>query len=271
MPRWVTNLLGLRYASAELDGFFEQFHRKPPVPDDLLHAMYEGTGFGGHTIIQNFRDALSEVRNALAQAPTRSAQRELALRAILGAAHWASLYRISNETQHVRAWRHFLSGTGQDLSDDDLKRSLFVKWLVTLCTSSCLMAAGYSLFGFTKATETQCDLNALYLYTVRSIDASVQDYINRLVDEDNLDEATRVAAFKDDQLNPILNQEYATSRWIEDQVAVGSFDVKKVSARIKQLEAKRVAIAEKITSANEGPEPLGLELPTDSWLAKWVE
>ena len=271
MPLWTTKLLGRSYSSAELHAFVAQFLESPPIPEDLLHAMYESEGFGGRSLVENWREALKTATDEIAAAPSRSAQRQLTIRLILSRDHWGSLYRISRETRHVEAWRHLVSESARELPDEALNQSLFAKWLVSVCTSSCLVAMAHSLFAFDEQTEQQCELHALYLYTLRAVDVGVTDYILDLQDEGRDDEAEAVGLFKDYELNPVLNKELAASRWIEDQVAVGNFDLPAVAARIRELQGKRHALAESMAASKADPEAeVKLAWPEGSWLAKYA-
>ena len=272
MPLWATKILGRAYSRAELYAFVAQFLESPPIPEDLLHAMYEGVGFGGRSLVENWREALKTATDEIAAAPSRSAQRELTIRLILSRDHWGSLYRISRETRHVEAWRHLVSESARELPDEALNQSLFAKWLVSVCTSSCLVAMAHSLFAFDEHTEKQCELHALYLYTLRAVDVGVTDYILDLQDEGRADEAETVGLFKDDELNPVLNKELAASRWIEDQIAVGKFDLPAVAARIRELQDKRHALAASMTAWKADPSAeVKLEWPEGSWLAKYAD
>jgi hypothetical protein len=125
---------------------------------------------------------------------------------------------------------------------------LFQAWLASILTEACLQTIGTRLYGIDKLKELELQLFAEWVKDTRTLDVAMLDYALTLLDKQHDVDARSVAAFKDDEVNPLVADRFDLMHQMREAIANDALNLDRVRRRMDELSARHRDIAKRAQS-----------------------
>lgn len=229
----------------ELLGETSNIITSPPLPADWKHLASGLVGKNGMSLLEYWRDYCKTQLGMIAEEVTWQMQKSRLLKLIMMERSWRAVYVVSQEAKHVASWSFLCKDApwAKDMDERNLPLLLTQRWLMAVLSDGCLMALGMKSYGLNKAKDTELELHYLFHKEIKALDVGVIGALLDAVDEYRDDDAHQIAAFKDDQLAPLIREQYTLLAQLEDDVANSTVDIAWFSSRLNAVKQKQAELA----------------------------
>lgn len=240
---------------ADLFSYCEPLIKNPAVPPTLLQKMQESyVRHNGEVIslVEYYRNCrLTPALEKIASEGTWHRQRATCLREILDEVHWRNWQYVMDHTESE--WgKEIILGKLRTLwpnaTTKELNLYLLQFYLVTMCTNAALSALAHTFYGLNKTKQLEIELYEEYGRGIVLLEASVMDLAFKH-HADDLDAAYGIATWKDQKLNPVLEEMYRHLTSTKDQIIEDTFVVENFKRISDRLDDQKAALAREILSA----------------------
>ncbi len=240
---------------ADLFSYCEPLIKNPAAPPELLEAMQESfVRYSGDVIslVEYYRRYhLTPALDKIANEPTWHRQRATCLREILNEVHWSNWQYVMKRAESE--WgKEIILGKLRTLwpnaTTEELNQYLLQFYLVTLCTNAALSTLAHTFYGLNKTKQLEIKLYEQYGRDIDLLDTSIMDLAFKH-HADDLDAAYGIAAWKDEKLNPVLQEMYRHLTSTKDQIIEDTFVVTNFKRISDRLDSQKAALAQDILSA----------------------
>jgi hypothetical protein len=223
---------------------------RPPLPEELREAVARNVGRNGKSLIDWWRESYVLDLKAIAQNKSWSRQRATLLKIVLDQMVFRSIYTATKDVHRVEAWQHYVQDMDvfKPVSKQEWPGLVFQLWLTCLLTSSCLETIGMRLYGIDKLKELELDLFVSWAQDTRTLDVSMLDYALTLLDKQQDEDARFVAAFKDDEVTPLIAERFTLMHQMSELIANDRLNLDRVRQRMDELSARHKQIAQRAQS-----------------------
>lgn len=245
---------GGRRALSRVDifSYCEPLIKSPPAPAELLQSMQESfIRYEGNVIslVEYYRRYhLVPALNKIAGEPTWDRQRATCLEEILKETHWTNwqhVFKLAETDWGKGIILGKLRKLWPNATDEELAHYLLQFYLVTLCTNAALTTLAHTFYGLDETKQLEIKLFEQYGRDIDLLDVSIMDlaYKNHV---DDLDAAYKIAEWKDEKLNPVLQNMYRHLTSTKDQIIEGTFVVENFKRVSDRLDSQKAALAREL-------------------------
>ncbi|OWV87454.1 hypothetical protein [Rhizobium sp. R693] len=246
-------LLKRPFSSADLLNLAAHNIAKPPLPPKMYEAAAGLVGKRGVSLLDYWRDGFSVQLGEVAAQPTWQLQRSKLLRAVLTENGWCDVFACTNGIDSTDAWAHLVADLEffQAFPKDTWKTVLLQRYIIALLNAACLIELGHKAFALTKLKEIELKLHSEYYREILKLDFSINQMIASLVDEEEDEQALRLADEKDNIINPLIADQYKLLALIAEQIANSEIDLSSLKAKMDAFDARKRELAEVFRQASE--------------------
>jgi hypothetical protein len=246
--------LGRRRAltRADIFAYCETLLRSPAAPAELLDSMHNSfVRFEGMpiSIVEYYRQqSLTPALDRIAAEPTWERQRARCLREMLNDAYWSTWQYVIGQAE--TDWgREIVLGKLRAVwpkaSNEELKYYLLQNWMVYICTNAALATVATTFFRLDKTKELEIQLYQQYGRDIVLLDTSVMDMWCSMYAEDP-EAAGPYLDWKDEKLNPLLQQMFHHLNATKDQIAEDAFDIARFKRVCAELDGRKEELAREL-------------------------
>ncbi|WP_141697563.1 hypothetical protein [Bradyrhizobium yuanmingense] len=223
----------------------------PPLPGDWKHLAAGLVGNSGVSLLDYWRTYFKSQLEMIAEEETWQMQRSRLLNLVMSECSWRAVYAVSTNTKHVASWSYMCEGAPwyASATESDLRSLLTQRWLMATLSDACLRTLGAMAYGVDKVKENELELHYSYHKEIKLLDANIVDAIKTAVDEYRDEDAHFIAAFKDDQLAPLIREQYTLLAQLGDDVANGTVDLTWLNSRMGALKQKQNELASAVSTS----------------------
>lgn len=217
----------------------------PPLPPEWRDVYAGAVGTKGVSLLDWWRQAFGNLLDEIAGQRTWGQQRAALLRLMLREQEWSNLYLVVKDKPSPDIWQHLVANAELFTNAPKEAQSglLLQRWMVAILTFSCLMEFGMKYFGIDNIKKIEIGALGEYEKEIVTLDTSVLEQIRECVFRYEDEQANWLADFKENVVNPIIQEQWTLAHVMREQVANSSLDVPRVTARMTELRAKKEALA----------------------------
>lgn len=220
----------------------DSYLRHPPFPQDYYDTLIgiKARRDGG-SLIDLWRDEFRASLSEICREPTWSLQRTRLLHEIINNLYWSALWTASRDVRHPEAWIEQLLDAYPKLrgkTADTCDFLLCQRWMVAICKNVCFQSLGERLYGIDEMKKAELVLFETFEVDLQKVQIGLQDYIQTKSGDDP-EIGQELIMWYDNEVVPILNDEWKLLRSIEDEIANGAIDIKRTETRVAGLQARR--------------------------------
>jgi hypothetical protein len=130
----------------------------------------------------------------------------------------------------------------------ELNLYLLQFYLVTLCTNAALSTLAQAFYGLNKMKQIEIKLYEEYGREIDLLDTSIMDLAFKN-HADDLNAAYGIATWKDEKLNPVLQEMYRHLTSTKDQIIEDTFVIANFNRIRDRLDGQKAALAQDLLSA----------------------
>ncbi|MGO7755295.1 hypothetical protein ACC817_08255 [Rhizobium ruizarguesonis] len=239
-------LLKRPFSSADLLGLAAHNISKPPLPPQMYEAAAGMVGKRGVSLLDHWREGFSVQLGEVAAQPTWQLQRSKLLRLVLVENGWCDVFACTNGIETLDTWVHLVADLDyfKAFPKDTWKSLLLQRHVTALLSAACLMEVGHKVYALTKLKEIELKLHSEYYREILKLDFSINQMVVALVDEEQDEQAFRLADAKDEVINPLIDDQYKLLALIAEQIANSEIDLSLVKAKMDAFDARKRELAE---------------------------
>jgi hypothetical protein len=220
----------------DADGFFV----KPPLPPELLEAAATIRGKSGESLLDYWRTMFDGELREVCDAPTWKAQRATLLRGILNHTTWRTLYVAAKECLYPETWEHYADASILGQVEKSSRESvLFQRYLVAVTSTVCLQVLGERRYEIGQAKLRETDIFHDLDLGIKRLDFRLMDHALSVAEASDDEQAFALAAFKEDQVNPLIQMQMRALSIAQEQIVHGQLDIVSLRASISAVDKKR--------------------------------
>jgi hypothetical protein len=223
---------------------------RPPLPVELREAAARAVGRNGKSLIDWWRQSYALDLKSIAEHKSWDRQRATLLKIVLDQLIFSSIHNATKDVHHVEAWAHCVQDMDafKAVPKQQWEGLLFQAWLASILTETCLQTIGTRLYGIDKLKELELELFASWVKDTRTLDVAMLDYALTLLDKQQDEDARYVAAFKDDEVNPLVADRFGLMHQMSEAIANDTLNLDRVRQRMDELSARHRDIAQRAQS-----------------------
>jgi hypothetical protein len=241
------------FTSADLGAVGASIVAHPPVPDDYRDlAATRVEWYGDVSLVDYWREKFLAELQEVSEQPTWKTQRAAVLRILLRQSGWFASQGAANQARHPASWAHLVVAhkAFADLEDDDPRRPTILGqiWLAALLSAAAWRGIGERLYAIDKVKQLELKAHGAYDQEIKQFDVASLDLVVDHVAHGN--DAQALAEIKDNQINPIIRNQYSILHRMAEDIVNGSLDVKRVMKQHADVEARRQALLESLRQSS---------------------
>jgi hypothetical protein len=234
---------------ADIYSFCDGFIERPPVParfEEAFNQTLLSVQGVPKTIADYYREeSLTPSLNRIAEAATLSMQRSACIKEMAAQIVWRTMYVCLSNAKTEFGKETILKKFRKEFGNSERNYLSFLAsgfYLISITTYACLDALGTALLGLDEVTDSQIRWCRSYAEEIMMLDVGIMDVIwtNSKGDRQH---AEQLAAWKDDNLTPILSRMDRLLEATKNDVIRGTFDLDRFMRKSQALEAETSRLA----------------------------
>lgn len=233
-------------SKADLLSAAEHHLSNPPFPDSLRDSLAQIVASrAGQSLLDYWRGRYTKALEDIASASTYRLQRSALLRTILSEEKWVNLYSAVEKAQYEGSWlpilKEVFSGV-EEASPKAYRDLLFQGWLVAIGVIACLTELGGRYYDINETKTLELEALSEFRSEVRRLQIALNDMLFEVLEE-RPELVQEASSIQQERITPLLNDQWALIRLMEEQVVNGKLDAVKIEQRLQEISSKKKELA----------------------------
>ena len=240
----VNKFFKIPFSSVDLHRRSSEHLRNPPLPKDWRDAAVKIVGTSGVSLLDYWRTYHEQLLDEIALKRTWAAQRAKLISKVLAEEGWQAAEVAANPCEFVTSWEHLVAENDifKRAPKEQWKFLLMQRYLLALLSSACLRELGCKLYALDKIKLAEMDLYYEFEREIKTLDVQFLDCIGKAIMSFDDERGKELAAIKDEQINPLIREQYQLLSLMEENVVNGKIDANDINSRMKSLEERKKEI-----------------------------
>ena len=244
MAGLIKALLGSAYSYDELLKESASFTSNPKLPNGLTELM---TSFDGRkrTFVEYTQLTFKEFLKQIATKRSRADQKAELLALCFQELQWIALERAVKDAKFNELWDYFVKDVPwfEPYPKSEWRRLLICRFLISLRTSSWLQVLGRMLYQLEDYIEPALKLYVDYDTEIKAMGVGMFELMLEKVSNYEDDQGYYIGKFKDDVVNPLMDEQYAILDRLGADIKSNKLDVDFYQTQFARIEEIKKHIA----------------------------